>query len=239
MTSYPITPTIGILGGASNVATGQMYARINELSQARLNKSPAGHHIVQTLISGMDFGVIEHAVRHDNWDALSDYLDIHLDRLTSADIVICGSNTLHQRVASLMETRPQTFLHIADPTIHAMKRAGVSHAALFGTKPVMSAAYMVDYYGAAGIKISVPTETEQTDIDRIIFDELCSFNFRPESRQRYVEIARRLSHEKGIQGVILGCTEIEGLVKPDDLPELPLFDTMDLLCKAAVSNVLD
>lgn len=238
MSDYPITPTIGILGGASNVATGKMYTRINSLSQAQLNASPSGLHIVQTLIAGMDFGVIEKAVRNDDWLGLSNYVEVHLDRLVSADLIVCVSNTLHKVVQPMMETREQSFLHIASPTINAIKYAGLSRVALFGTKPVMSADYMVEPYETAGLEICVPTDQEQNDIDRIIFDELCQFKLKESSRQRYIEIARRLDRDEGAQGIVLGCTEIETLLRQDDLPELPLFDTMELLCQAAVERVL-
>ena len=238
MTSYPITPTIGILGGASNVATGHMYARINALSHAILNGPNGGHHIVQTLIAGMDFGVIEHAVRTDNWDGLSDYVEMHLDRLAAADIIVCVSNTLHKSVWPLMDRLDQTFLHIADPTAEAIKAAGLSRVALFGTKPVMSAEYMVARYRSLGVEICVPTAAEQDVIDHIIFQELCLSDIRPASRQKYIDIADRLVRESGAQGLILGCTEIETLLKPEHLPALPLFDTMELLCQAAVKAAL-
>ena len=239
MTSYPLTPTIGILGGASNVATGHMYARINALSHKILNGPGGGHHIVQTLIAGMDFGVIEHAVRTDNWAGLSDYVETHLKRLASADLIVCVSNTLHKTVLPLMEGRDQTFLHIADPTAEAIKAAGLSRVALFGTKPVMSADYMIAHYRSLGVEICVPTVAEQNAIDHIIFQELCLSDIRPESRQTYVDIANRLVQEAGVQGLILGCTEIETLLKPEHLPALPLFDTMELLCQAAVKVALN
>ena len=39
-------------------------------------------------------------------------------------------------------------------------------------------------------------------------------------------------------GILGGCTEIGTLIAPDDLPGLPLFDTMELLCEAAVDAAL-
>lgn len=231
-------PTIGILGGASNVATGHIYARINAISNSRLNPKEGGLHIVQTLIAGMDFGVIERGVRMDDWSMLSDYVGLHLDRLAAADLIICVSNTLHKVVVPLMENRNQKFLHIVDPTAAAIRAAGLSRVALFGTKPIMSADYAIARYLAAGVDIVVPSEVEQLDVDRIIFDELCRFDIRLSSRERYVEIAQRLVREAGAEGLILGCTEIESLLSPDDLPNLPLFDTMERLCQAAVDAVL-
>ena len=226
--------TIGILGGCSDIATGHMYGRINRLGNARLG----GWHIPETLIAGMDFGVVERCVREDDWDELSAYMGRHLDRLAPADIVICGSNTVHKILPDLMAGREQTFLHIYTPTAREAKRRGLRKLALFGTLPTMSGGYAEAYYAEHDLEIVVPSAQEKADIDRIIFDELCRADIRAPSRKRYVEIAERLREENGAEGLILGCTEIETLVKPDDIPGLAYLDTMELLCRKAVDLAL-
>jgi aspartate racemase len=50
------------------------------------------------------------------------------------------------------------------------------------------------------------------------------------------DIIRRLAKE-GAEGIILGCTEIGLLVKPEDSP-VPLFDTTEIHAKAAVQYAL-
>ena len=230
------TRLIGLLGGCSDVATGHMYARINALGNARLG----GWHIPETLISGMDFGVIEAGVRGGDWAMLKAYLALHLDHLAPADVVVCGSNTLHKVLPELMEGREQSFIHIQDPTAEAAKAAGVGKLVLLGTKSTMGGGYAAEHYRAAhGLEIVVPTEAEQVEVDRIIFSELCRGEVRAESREAYVAVCRRLAEETGATGVILGCTEIETLLRPEDLPEIELFDTMELLCRAAVEAVVD
>jgi aspartate racemase len=57
-----------------------------------------------------------------------------------------------------------------------------------------------------------------------------------ESKQKYTDIIRRLVKE-GAEGIILGCTEIGLLVKPEDSPVL-LFDTTEIHAKAAVKYAL-
>ena len=226
--------TIGILGGCSDIATGHMYRRINALGNARLG----GWHIPETLIAGMDFGVVERCVRESDWGAMSAYMETHLDRLAPADIVICGSNTIHKVLPSLMEGRDQTFIHIYEPTAREAKARGLRTLALFGTLSTMSGGYAEDYYAAHGLRIVVPTPDEQADIDRIIFDELCRADVRNASRDRYLDVADRLRNEAGVGGLILGCTEIETLLKPEHLPQLGYLDTMELLCREAVDVAL-
>ena len=62
------------------------------------------------------------------------------------------------------------------------------------------------------------------EIDRIIFDELCKGEIKNISREYYKNVIRQMIEEDGIEGVVLGCTEIEMLIKESDL-DIPIFDT--------------
>ena len=61
-------------------------------------------------------------------------------------------------------------------------------------------------------------------------------DLRAESRAQYRAIMQRLA-EAGAEGIILGCTEIALLVRPDDAP-VPLFDTTRLHARAAAAWAL-
>ena len=86
----------------------------------------------------------------------------------------------------------------------------------------------------------VPNETERDFINTVIFDELCRAMFSNSSRERFVQIINRLANEEGAEGVILGCTEIPLLIKPEDVSiSIPVFDTMTIHCEAAVKYALN
>lgn len=229
--------TIGLLGGCSNVATGEYYKFINDEVNSRLG----GWEIAETLISGMNFGNIEAFVRENAWGELETYMERHIDRLIAggADVILCVSNTLHKPLAPILERRDISFIHIADPTGAAITAQGLNKIILLGTEPVMKLPYIREHYEEQfGLDIIVPNEVEQKDIDRIIFEELVKFDVRDSSRHRYLEIVERLVEEDGAEGVILGCTEIFTLLRQKDRPDLPMFDTAKLHCKAAVDFAL-
>jgi aspartate racemase len=126
------------------------------------------------------------------------------------------------------------FIHIADPTGSAMRRAGLRRVGLLGTKPVMSATFLKEYYATRfAVEVLVPDESEQVVVDRIIFDELVRGQLLDGSRRSYVRVCERL-RARGAEGIILGCTEIFLLLTQGDLPGLPVFDTTSLHVQAAV-----
>lgn len=228
--------TIGLLGGSSDQATAEYYRLLN----AGVNKRLGGWHIAETLIAGMNFGNIEHFVRFGLWQECQDYMATWVAGLIAAgaDVILCVSNTLHRCMEPIMAAHDVDFIHIADPTGEAIRSAGLKRVALLGTRPVMATDHPRSRYEQQfGLEIVVPTQSEQEDIDRIIFDELCKNRIRPASKERYLEIVDRMS-TSGSQGVILGCTEIFMLINQSDRPAIPIFNTTELHVDAAVAFAL-
>jgi len=87
-----------------------------------------------------------------------------------------------------------------------------------------------------GLHVIVPEPDDRAEVHRIIYDELCLGDVREASRQTYREVIDRLVRS-GAQGVILGCTEIELLISPDDSP-VPVYPTSRLHVEAAVNTAL-
>ena len=88
-----------------------------------------------------------------------------------------------------------------------------------------------------GIDVIIPNEEEQTLVHDIIYDELCLGQVKDESREVYKQIIKRLEIEEGVEGVILGCTEIAMLIQDNDV-DIPTYDTTELHATAAVTKAL-
>ncbi|MBV9760212.1 MAG: amino acid racemase [Acidobacteriaceae bacterium] len=231
-----LVKTIGILGGSSDQATAEYYARINKLINARLG----GWHTGQILIYSMDFAASEHFVRNDLWDEAAAFLADKAQRLerAGADLLICVSNTLHRVADRIVSAVGIPFLHIVDPTAEAIRSAGLKRVGLLGTKPVMSLDYLKQRYrDCFGIEILVPSPPQQDTLDRIIFDELCRAIFTAPAKAAYLHAIDAL-HARGAEGIILGCTEIPLLIAQQDRPKIPMFNTLALHVEAAVGFAL-
>ena len=229
--------TIGIIGGSTDVATVEYYRLINSGIRNRLG----GFHTGEIIINSMDFAQSDHFVHNGLWDEGGAYLNqkaLGLER-AGADFILCVSNTWHCAATSVMTGVTIPLLHIVDPTAEAIRAAGLTKVALLGTKATMSGTFLIkEYTERFGIEILVPDGEEQDVIDRIIFKELSQSNFIEKSRNFYLAVIDSLS-EKGVQGVILGCTEIPLLVHQEDRPNIPMFDTLKLHADAAVDLALE
>ncbi|MFL9989868.1 aspartate/glutamate racemase family protein [Paraburkholderia sediminicola] len=228
--------TIGVIGGMSWESTAEYYALMNRHAKARLG----GHHNARSLMVTVDFASIEANQRAGDWTALGKQMADAARQLErgGADLVILATNTMHRVCESIEQAIDVPFLHIADPTGNALRAAGIERVGLLGTRYTMEQTF---YTGRLreryGLETRVPDEAERADVHRIIYDELCHGKVNEASRAVYQRVIEGLAAQ-GAQAVILGCTEITLLIKPED-SALLVFDTTALHAQAAVEWAIE
>lgn len=226
--------TIGLLGGMSWESTLEYYRLVNEMVKARLG----GFHSAKCLLYSVDFAEVEDMQRRAAWEESAAFLGAAARSLErgGADCIVLCTNTMHKVAAMIQAQVRIPMLHIVDATAGAIKARGVQRVGLLGTRFTMEH----DFYKGRlaelhGLDVLVPGAAERAAVHEII-DEICLGQRRPESRARYAEIMAGLV-AAGAQGIILGCTEIGLLVRPED-SSVPLFDTTQVHAAAAVDFAL-
>lgn len=212
-----------------------VYERlINEGVRARLG----GVHSADLIVRSYDFAVIEAMQARDDWDAAGALLAADARRLqdAGAELIVLCTNTMHVVAPAIEAAVTVPFLHLADATAHAVRAAGLHTVALLGTRYTMERAFYRDRLAAHGIDALVPDEPDRTTVHDVIYGELVRGVVDPSSKAAYLGVIARLL-ERGAQGVIAGCTEIELLVTPEDVT-VPYFPTTRLHAEAAVAAAL-
>ncbi len=226
--------TIGLLGGMSWESTAEYYRVVNETVRQRLG----GHHSAPVLIDSVDFAWVAQRQASGAWDELAEMLAGRARRLqdAGAELVLLGTNTMHLVAAAVQEAIDVPFLHIGDATAAAAHAAGAGTVGLLGTRFTMEQPFLVDHLSERGIDALVPGAADREVVHAVIYDELVRGLVREESRAAYRAVIGRLV-ERGAEAVVLGCTEIELLVGPDDSP-VPVLPTTRLHAEAAVDAAL-
>jgi aspartate racemase len=227
--------TIGLIGGMSWESTAVYYRLINEGVKARLG----GLHAARCVLYSVDFGEIEADRQAGGFSAIAPALVRAAQAVESAgaDLVLLCTNTMHKLADEIQASLHVPFLHIADATASAIQAHGFKKVGLLGTRFTMEEDFYVGRLTRQhGLEVLIPSAPERETIHRVIYDELCLGDLRPASRTAYRQIIERLAGQ-GAGGIILGCTEIGLLVKPEDSP-VPLFDTTELHALAAVEEAL-
>ena len=88
-----------------------------------------------------------------------------------------------------------------------------------------------------GLDVLVPDAADRRIVHDVIYDELCVGVVRRRVARRSTGGSCAALAERGAEGILLGCTEIDLLVGPDDSP-VPVFDTTRLHAQRAVDLAL-
>jgi aspartate racemase len=226
---------IGLIGGMSCESTAHYYARLNERVRATLG----GLHSAEILLWSVDFAPIAQMQTEGRWQEAAAKLSGIAKRLESsgADVLMLATNTMHKVADAIESAVSVPFLHIADATALQICGAGMRKPAIMATRFTMEQDF---YIGRLRDKFDldclVPDEADRVLIHQIIYDELCVGQITESSRQAFVEVARRLK-DKGVDCLVLGCTEVGMLLDERNAP-LPVFDTTLIHADAAVTFAL-
>jgi len=228
--------TIGLIGGMSWESSLEYYRILNETVKERLG----GLHSAKCILYSVEFAEIEVLQHAGRWDEAAQVMveaGQSLER-AGADFIVMCTNTMHKLAGEIEAGVSIPLLHIADATAEVVKAAGIRRVGLLGTRYTMEQEF---YRGRLlekhGIEVVIPEEAEREIVHRVIYDELCLGVIKPESRRAFTAIIEKLA-AAGAEGVILGCTEIENLVRQEDSP-LPVFPTTRIHATAAVDWALN
>ena len=223
---------IGLIGGMSWESTAVYYRRLNETVRDRLG----GLNSANVLLRSVNFDAIVALQKAGQWDEAAAVLagiGQDLERAGAECVLIC-TNTMHKLADQVQAAITVPLIHIVDVTGAALTAAGARRPLLLATGYTMEEAfYRERLKSVAGFEAMVPDADDRAAVHAIIFDELCQGIVKDASRQRYCQIIAR-AKAAGADSVILGCTEIGLLIRPDDV-DLPVFDSTDLHADAAVA----
>ena len=226
--------TIGLLGGMSWESTASYYQLINEAVKDELG----GLHSAKIVLYSVDFDEIEKLQYKGEWLKAAEILIDGAQGLekAGADFVLICTNTMHLVAPQIQKAISIPLLHIADATAEEIIKTGIKRVGLLGTAFTMEQNFYKGRLAERGLTVVIPDEADRTIVHRIIYDELCLGEISDVSRNEYLRIIQALVSQ-GAEGVILGCTEISLLVKPEHT-DVQLFDTTTIHALKAVKDAL-
>lgn len=226
---------IGLLGGMSWESSIEYYRFVNEAVRERLG----GLHSADCVLRSVDFAEVEELQRTGRWQEAGELLAREARDLVAggAELIVLCTNTMHKVADHVTGAVGVPFLHIADATADAVRRAGVATVGLLATRYTMEGDFYVGRLEERhGIAVRVPPDGDRSRVHAVIYDELCVGVVCEDSRDEFRAIIRALVDD-GAEAVLLACTELELLVGPEDSP-VPLFDTTRLHAERAVEVAL-
>jgi aspartate racemase len=108
-------------------------------------------------------------------------------------------------------------ISIVDATRQHAVQLGVGKLGLLGTKFTMESDFYPRAFNEARIELAVPGPEEIDYIQEKLFTEIEFGIIKESTKKGLLSIIDKMEGDERIEGVILGCTELPLILKPDDL----------------------
>ncbi len=226
--------TIGLIGGTTWVSTVDYYRLINQ----QVNKKLGGLSSAKILLYSVNFAEFNPPTDPNEWGLLTKkFSDIsrNLEK-AGADCIAFCANTPHIIADEIQKTISIPIINIAEETAMVVSKHNFKKVGLLGTRITMEQSFYKDKLSRSGVETLIPEFEDRKFIHSSILDEMAKDIFKKETKQKYLEIINKLISQ-GVEGIVLGCTEIPILIKQEDC-SVPLFDTTLIHASAIVNYAL-
>jgi aspartate racemase len=226
--------TIGLVGGMSWESTAVYYRDLNIGVRDRLG----GLSSPKLVLSCVDFAELTALEEAERWPQIGELLaeaarDVERG---GADFLLLCTTTFH-KVADQVEAAVDIpLLHLGDVVAEEVRSQGVSRVGFIGTTVAMSDGFFADRLARHGLETVMPDPSHYDLLNRAIYDELVHGQVVDATRRRVLGVLEEL-WDVGVEGALLGCTELELLIKQADA-ELPVYPCTTLHVNAALDRAL-
>ncbi len=209
------------------------------ISACRRGADLMGPHMHPSIVmSAIPMGLSMPGWESDNHEEVAEYLSAGVNEVhnSGADFFICPDNTAHIILEKIIDELPIPGLNIADVVCHEIIKNGWQKVALLGTKWTMIGPVYKRALQQCGLTKLIPPATVRTQINDLIFSDLCQGIFKQQTTSVFIKAIEELKSQ-GAECVILGCTEIPLIINSENSP-LPILDSTRSVARYAVDCAL-
>jgi aspartate racemase len=226
--------TLGLIGGTGWVSSLEYYKLINE----GVNKALGGLEAARLILYSINYADIDRLNQLKDLTGVYEIVRNAAEQLTRCNIdglMLCA-NTTHVFADKIIEEFQLPLVHIGEATALKVQENGCQKVAVLGTKFTMEMDFYRSKLADRGIEMIIPEKEDRRFIHLAINKELLLNQFLPETKTRFLRIIRELI-SNGVQGIVLGCTEIPLLIHQEDV-DVPVFDTLKIHAEAGVEFMI-
>lgn len=222
---------IGLVGGTGPESTLMYYKELN----SRIDAATGGAEMPDIAIESVNFRKAWGMVSAGKNENLSNYLSEKVTCLkkSGAEIISLTAGTMHIVFNEIKAQTDVDLVSIPKAVADEAAARGIKKVGLLGTIFTMEKDYMKEDLRAAGIEVIIPEKTERDLIAKRILEELELGIVKESTLAEFTKIINRMKDEDGIEGVILGCTELPLLLNEGNCP-VPCLDAVEIHLKKLI-----
>ena len=230
--------TIGIIGGLGPETTAEFYLNLIESARTHCSRYPS--IIIDSL--SFPFSLERDIIQHSkNEEKLLPALKSSVERLNraGADFIAIPCNTVHVFIGELRDYSQVPIISIIDETLAAANKRHYERVGLLATTKTIDARLYDMASKKYKIDVIAPTNAEQNGISRTI-TKILECDTSDKDKELVKSVVDSLE-QRGAEAVILGCTDLQLILKQKDVG-VELIDSMktlaDAVFKRCVNNLI-
>ena len=216
---------IGQVGGTGPESTLMYYKELN----SRIDKIKDGKAMPDIVIESVDFRKAWDYVCAERYDLLTDYLAEKVTCLqnSGAEVISLTAVTMHLVIDGIIAKTNADLISIPKAVCNEALSAGYKKIGLLGTIFTMEKDYMKIDFLKAGIEVCVPDKEDRDLVAKRIYEELEAGIVKESTLKEMQGIITKMRDEKGIEAVVLGCTELPLILNSGNCP-VPCLDSVEI-----------
>ncbi|HJU53955.1 MAG TPA: amino acid racemase [Pyrinomonadaceae bacterium] len=228
--------TAGIIGGLGPESTIDYYRLIIAAYRERTQEDS----YPSLIINSVSLSKVRDFITENRLPEVTLYLSAEVNRLAAAgaDFGALSANTPHIVFDDLRRQSTIPLISIVEATCAAAAARGMKRVGLLGTRFTMQGRFYSDVFDRAGITLIAPSAEEQDYIHDKYLSELVNGIFLPETRERLLAIVESMNTQDGIEGLILGGTELPLILRAEQHGEVPFLDTTKIHVEEIVARLV-
>jgi aspartate racemase len=227
--------TAGIVGGMGPESTIDYYRRIIQRYGERCDGSGPS-----LLINSIVTKAILALAASANWPEATEVLCRAVEVLAAggADFAVLSSNTSHVVFDDVQARSRIPMVSIVEVTAGVARQKGLKRLGLIGTRYTMQGDFYRKVFTRVGVELVVPAGVDEEYVHTKYLGELVNGVFSKATHDGLVAVVERLRRDKGIDGIILGGTELALIIMEPEVAGIPVLDTAGLHVDAIVNELL-
>ena len=224
---------VGIVGGLGPETTIEYYRHIVTSYRDRVRDGS----YPSVLINCIDLKRVVDLITAGELTEVTRLLVDAISRLADggAELALIAANTPHIVFDEVSTKAPIPLVSIVETACEAASDLGLTRVGLLGTRFTMEGRFYPEVFARRGISIAVPVAEDRVYVHEKYMGELVHGVIRPQTREELLSIIGRLRESEGIEGIVLGGTELSLILKEPSYSGIPCLDTTRLHVERVVA----
>jgi aspartate racemase len=227
--------TIGIVGGTGPATTVDYYQRIIALYRRK-----SGDNFPSMLINSVNARPMIASLNAGQFGNVTEIMVGALEKLArgGADFAAIAANTPHIVFDDIRPRSPLPVISIVESAAERAEELGMKKLGLLGTKFTMEGTFYHKVFSQREVELVVPEADERAYCHEKYMGELFYNIIREDTRNELTGMVSNMADRDGIEGVILGGTELSLIFREPEIAGLPVLDTAQIHVESIVREAL-